>query len=101
LASRAAANRFDGVGAGADGRHVLKVAVTAVPEAGKANRALVKLLAKEWQVAKSDLTIVSGATDRRKTLHLAGNAADVLDHFRKWADQRGFGEGEELGPSTV
>ncbi|QDU63903.1 hypothetical protein Pan216_47840 [Planctomycetes bacterium Pan216] len=46
----------------------LKVTVTAAPEKGKANAAVVKLLAKELGVAKSDLTIVRGETSSTKEI---------------------------------
>ena len=54
----------------------LKVSVTVVPEKGKANAALIKLLAKQLRIAKSDIEIVSGHTDRNKTLLLRGLSAD-------------------------
>ncbi|CAK0762131.1 conserved hypothetical protein [Azospirillaceae bacterium] len=56
-----------------DGGKVLKVAVTAVAEAGKANDAVIRFLAKTWRVSRSSLSIVSGATDRNKKLHIAGD----------------------------
>jgi uncharacterized protein YggU (UPF0235/DUF167 family) len=52
--------------------------VTAVPEAGRANEALIKLLAKQWGVAKSSISLVAGATDRNKILHVAGDAGDLM-----------------------
>ncbi|MCW9036010.1 MAG: DUF167 domain-containing protein [Rhodospirillales bacterium] len=48
----------------AEGNLVLKASVTAIPENGKANTALIKMLAKAWKLPKSSLSIVSGATDR-------------------------------------
>lgn len=51
-----------------DGKSYLKVFVTAVPEKGKANQALIALLAKEWKLAKSDIHILKGETDRIKIL---------------------------------
>ena len=60
-----------------DGRAALKVAVTAPPEGGKANAALVALLGKRWRLPKSAFEIVAGATDRRKTLLLRGDAASL------------------------
>ena len=44
----------------------LKVRVTAAPEDGKANKALLKLLAKHWGCAVSDLEMISGETSRYK-----------------------------------
>jgi len=51
----------------------LKVSVSAAPEKGKANAALIKLLAKAWSLPKTSLTVISGATDRNKVLHIEGD----------------------------
>ena len=65
------------------GNGVLKVAVTAVPEKGGANAAVIKLLAKAWRLRKTDMDVVRGATDRNKTVRIAGDgkalAAQVGD----------------------
>lgn len=45
---------------------VLRIAVTTVPEDGKANAAVVKLLSKALGIAKSKLVLVRGATSRDK-----------------------------------
>ena len=45
----------------------IRVYVTAVPEDGKANAAVQKLLAKALGVAKSRLTLIRGQTARDKT----------------------------------
>lgn len=60
------------------------MAVSAVPEDGKANAALVALLARAWRVPKSDLSVRRGARDRRKVLHLAGPAAETLPRLTAW-----------------
>ena len=62
---------------------MVKAMVAEMPEAGRANRALVKLVAKAWQVPKSDITIVAGTTDRNKTLHIAGDPAALSDRLMK------------------
>lgn len=48
----------------------IRVWVTAVPEGGKANRAVQKLLAKVLGVAKSRLTLVRGQTSRDKVFRI-------------------------------
>jgi len=48
----------------------IKVTVTVVPEDGKANAAVQKLLAKALGVAKSRLVLVRGATARDKVFRL-------------------------------
>ena len=55
----------------ADGQVRLKVRVRAVPEDGKANKAVCALLARSLGIAKSDVTLVSGATSRDKTVRVA------------------------------
>ena len=56
--------------AGEDG---LLVMVTCVPEDGKANAAVVQLVAKALHVAKSCVSVVLGQTSRQKVLHIAGD----------------------------
>jgi uncharacterized protein (TIGR00251 family) len=48
------------------GQRYLKVNVTTVPEKGKANKALIALLAREWRLPKNVITIIKGETDRNK-----------------------------------
>ena len=47
-----------------------RVSTTATPEAGKANQAVVKLLAKHLDVAPSLITLVSGANARDKVFEI-------------------------------
>ena len=78
-------------GAGIDGiaeepapegqRPVLKVRVGAPPEGGKANAALIALLAKSWRLPKTSFTIVSGDTQRLKRVHVAGPAQALMSHI--------------------
>jgi uncharacterized protein len=70
-----------------DGK-ALKVAVTAAPEDGKANDAVIALLAKEWGVAKSAISVVMGATDRRKLVEIRGSPAELLAKLQGWLRSR-------------
>lgn len=65
---------IDGWAAGADGSMYLKVRVRVAPEDGKANAALVALLAKTLRVAKSQVSIAAGATSRLKMVDVSGDA---------------------------
>jgi uncharacterized protein (TIGR00251 family) len=67
-----------------DGGQALKVAVTAAPENGKANEAVIALLAREWGVAKSAIWVVTGATDRRKLMEIRGPSQELLAKLRSW-----------------
>lgn len=68
---------FDGVEVAADGLAHLKARVTAVPEKGKANKALVALLSKALKVPKSSISVVSGETSRQKILRIEGDPEDL------------------------
>lgn len=59
-------------------KEVLKAHVTAVPEKGKANQALIKLLSKTYKIPKSFICIIRGETSRTKTVRLHGIAPDDL-----------------------
>ncbi len=67
-----------------DGTSALRVWVTAAPEGGRANAAVLKLLARTWRVPKSSLSIVQGAGDRRKVVEIAGDPDSLLPRLRDW-----------------
>lgn len=50
----------------------LKVRVRQAPEAGKANDAVRRLLAKTLRVSVDDIRIVSGAASPHKTIEICG-----------------------------
>jgi uncharacterized protein YggU (UPF0235/DUF167 family) len=60
-----------------DGSVVIRVRVTAVPDKGKANAAVIVLLAKALGVPKSAISVVSGETARLKTIAVAGDPAEL------------------------
>ncbi|HCK19780.1 MAG TPA: hypothetical protein DHW36_14810 [Thalassospira sp.] len=78
LTPKASRNAIGDVMVDANGQEQLKVSVTAVPENGKANLALIKLLAKAAKCPKSSVRIVSGQTDRTKTLLIDGNPEELM-----------------------
>jgi len=67
-----------GVADTANGGRALKVSVTVIAEGGKANDAVIKVLAKTWRVAKSSLTLVAGQTDRNKIIHVSGDPEALM-----------------------
>ena len=84
LTPRASRAGVEGVRLDAAGQAYLQVRVTAPAEGGKANAALVKLLAKAWGMPKSDLTIVSGARERRKIVAVAGDPVALQQRLTCW-----------------
>jgi len=84
LTPRASRNGLDGVAAGPDGRPALRLRLAAPPVEGAANKALIKFLADTLDLRKADISIRSGETGRLKILHLAGDAASILERLRRW-----------------
>lgn len=81
---RAGRDRIDGLITDGDGRAALKLSVTAAPEDGKANMAVLKLLAKAWDVPRTALSVASGAAARRKIVHVAGDGPALARRINAW-----------------
>lgn len=81
---KASRDAITGVVADAQGNGAIKIAVTAVPENGNANAAVIKILAKAWRLRKTDMQIVRGATDRNKTLLIEGDGKSLLTTIRPY-----------------
>ncbi|MEZ6045667.1 MAG: DUF167 domain-containing protein [Planctomycetaceae bacterium] len=56
----------------------LKISVTAVPEKGKANQAVLKLLAAKLRVSRSQLEIVKGETSTQKQVFIHNLSREEL-----------------------
>jgi uncharacterized protein (TIGR00251 family) len=85
LTPRSSRDGIDGIKAGPDGDHV-QARVRAVPEDGKANAALIELLAKATGLAKSSMSISGGAASRLKTVHLAGDKTALERRMAAWLE---------------
>ncbi|MCP1199228.1 DUF167 family protein [Notoacmeibacter sp. MSK16QG-6] len=78
LTPRAAHDRIDGYETGSDGQTYLATRVRAVPERGKANAALIALLAGQLDLRKSDISVISGPTSRMKRLEIGGDSSELV-----------------------
>jgi uncharacterized protein len=74
---KSARGEIAGLYTGPDGRLSLQVKVRAQPEKGKANEAAIELLAEVLDLPKRALAITAGATDRLKTVRIAGAPATI------------------------
>jgi len=70
----------------ADGQEHLKARVRAVPEDGKANAALIALLAKTLDVPKSAVHIVAGDGARLKTIAILSASPAPRARLENWGD---------------
>jgi len=71
----ASRNAVLGRGVLADGSEVVVVAVSAPPEDGRANRAVIELLAETWDLPRRAVAVTAGAAARTKTIGIADPAA--------------------------
>lgn len=78
LTPKASRNAISGPLELPSGDSALKISITAPPESGKANAALIKVLAKAFRVPKSAIAIVQGAADRNKLLTISGPAKTLM-----------------------
>lgn len=67
-----------------DGQCVLRARVTAAPDKGKANKALIALLAKHLHVPKSAMKIVSGPTSRLKVIQIHSDPQSLQPALSGW-----------------
>jgi uncharacterized protein (TIGR00251 family) len=77
LTPKSSRDALEGAESLSDGRLVLKARVRAVPEDGKANEALLKLLAKTIGCPRNQLSLESGATSRIKHVRVSKAPDDL------------------------
>jgi len=66
----------------------LRVSVTQVAEKGKANRAIAEVLAKELDLRKADVELISGATAATKKFLLRNiNEETLIAKLQKYASE--------------
>jgi uncharacterized protein len=68
---------------GADGAKLLKVRVVVAPEAGRANKALIALLADVLGVARTAIRIAGGETARNKWIDVDGDADEIARRLER------------------
>ncbi len=52
---------------------IIKAYVKEAPDKGKANKALIELIAKEYGIRKSNVRIIRGETSRDKVVEITGD----------------------------
>ena len=87
LTPKASRDGIIGIGRDAEEHAYLGVKVTAVPEKGKANKALIKLLAKAIGLPPSGFEVVSGATSRVKEVLVKGDENAMMATLKSWLER--------------
>jgi uncharacterized protein (TIGR00251 family) len=65
-------SRVDEIVVSGTGDRAVRVRVTAAPEDGRANRAVIELLSERLGIPRSALSVAGGATSRRKWIEVEG-----------------------------
>jgi hypothetical protein len=71
----------------------LRIYLKSVPENGKANQELIKLIAKTLKVPQSNVVIISGFTARLKRVHITGtllNKEEFISNLLPYRQQELF-----------
>jgi uncharacterized protein YggU (UPF0235/DUF167 family) len=83
LTPKGGRDAIDGAATLADGARVLLVRVRAAPEDGKANAALVRLIADKAGAPPSRARLVAGAKSRLKQVAVTGEPAALIAKLEK------------------
>ncbi len=78
LTPKGGRDAIDGAATLADGTRVLLVRVRAVPEKGKANDALLRLIAARAGAPSSQARLIAGAKSRLKQVAVSGDPATLM-----------------------
>lgn len=84
LTPKASKNGFGPLEQSADGAVHLKAYVTTVPEGGKANKSLIKMLAKSCKLPAGKFSVASGATNRNKQIVIKGETDALTIKLGQW-----------------
>ena len=75
---------INGIVADEQGSGILRIAIDAIPEQDRANKALIKYVSKLWEIPKSKIALVWGQKDRTKTLHIDAAGPNELQKLEIW-----------------
>lgn len=84
LTPKAARAGFGPLERNAAGEVFLKARVTTAPEDGKANKSLVKMLARALKLPAGDISVASGATSRNKQILIKGDGPEHVARITNW-----------------
>jgi hypothetical protein len=86
LTPKGGRDAVDGWGRDADGAPILRARVAAPPQDGKANSALIALLAAAFAVPRSAVTITAGTSARIKRVRIGGDPAALSTTLNQFGD---------------
>ena len=82
LTPKAARNALVRIDRDVDNNGHLRASVTTVPEKGKANTALIKLLSKKLALPKTSIRLIAGELSRYKTVQIDGEPETLTNELK-------------------
>jgi len=76
---KASRNEISGLYRAGNGEMSLAVKVSAAPDKGRANEAVIEVLADALALPRSRVQIVTGATSRNKLVHVSGDSRSIAE----------------------
>lgn len=67
---------------------LLRLKIKGIPEKGRVNEELIAFLAKEFKIAKSQISMISGNTSRLKRLKIEGSPEEIETIQRQLSSQK-------------
>jgi uncharacterized protein (TIGR00251 family) len=92
LTPKSSRDQIDNLESRDDGLAYIKARVRAAPEDGKANDALIRLLADNLGLGRSAISLTSGATSRLKILKIVGEPAGLEMRLQAACDSSAAGK---------
>lgn len=86
LIPKSSVDRIMGVECKDNGKQYLVIRLRTVPEDGKANKALIKFLAKQWKIPSSSISLKNGATSRYKQLYFSSHLEELKKIWQSLGD---------------
>lgn len=71
----------------ADGKRAVEIAISAIAEDGKANKAITEYIAKEIGIKKNAVSIKTGTTGRIKLVEICADAEFMNKKIYVWLNQ--------------
>jgi uncharacterized protein (TIGR00251 family) len=70
-----------------EGKQAVEIAVSAVAEDGKANKAILETIAEGLGIKKNDVTLKTGTGGRLKIIEIRGEPEVLADKLARWLKQ--------------
>jgi len=93
LTPNASKNAFVRIEMDSTGKTILRASVTVIPEKGKANAALIKLMSQKLNLPKSMFQIIAGQLSQHKSILISGNTEALALEIPKKLEKLGLKQG--------